>query len=72
MLKGENVTTRFGGITALSSLDFHVGEGKIVRLIGPNGSRKTTLFDIIYGFCHPKSDLVPSSLIASRSLAALA
>ena len=50
MLKGENVTKRFGGITALSSLDFHVEERETVGLIGPNGSGKTTLFDIISGF----------------------
>jgi len=55
MLKGENVTKRFGGITALSSLDFHVEEGEIVGLIGPNGSGKTTLFNIISGFFPPES-----------------
>ena len=54
MLKGENVTKRFGGITALSSLDFHVEEGEIVGLIGPNGSGKTTLFNIISGFFPPE------------------
>jgi len=54
MLKGESVTKRFGGITALSSLDLHVEEGKIVGLIGSNGSRKTTLFDIISGFLLPE------------------
>jgi len=54
MLKGENITKRFGGITALSSLDLHVEEGKIVGLIEPNGSGKTTLFDIISGFLLPE------------------
>ena len=72
MPKGDDVTKGFGGITVLSSLDFHVEEGKIVGVIGPNGSRKTTLFDIISGFCHPKSDLVPWILKASGSLATLA
>jgi len=55
MLKGENVTKRFGGLTALSSVDFHVEEGEIVGLIGPNGSGKTTLFNVISGFFLPES-----------------
>jgi branched-chain amino acid transport system ATP-binding protein len=53
MLKGENITKRFGGVTALSALDFQVDEGEIMGLIGPNGSGKTTLFGIISGFIPP-------------------
>jgi amino acid/amide ABC transporter ATP-binding protein 1, HAAT family (TC 3.A.1.4.-) len=55
MLRGEGVTKRFGGLTALSSLDFHVERGEIVGLIGPNGSGKTTLFNVISGIFPPES-----------------
>lgn len=53
MVRGEKVTKKFGGLTALSSLDFHLGEGEIIGLIGPNGSGKTTLFNVISGIFPP-------------------
>jgi len=52
MLEGIRVSRRFGGLKALSELDFIVEKGQIVGLIGPNGSGKTTLFNVITGF-HP-------------------
>ena len=53
MLKGMKITKRFGGLVALSRLDFEVEEGSILGLIGPNGSGKTTLFNLISGFYKP-------------------
>ncbi len=53
MLKGENVSKFFGGIAALTHVDFHVDEGEIVGLIGPNGSGKSTLFNVITKLLHP-------------------
>jgi len=50
MLEGIKVGRRFGGIRALTDLDFGVEQGQIVGLIGPNGSGKTTLFNVITGF----------------------
>ncbi|MCX7634261.1 MAG: ABC transporter ATP-binding protein [Syntrophales bacterium] len=53
MLKGRNITKRFGGLTALAGVDFEVRRGEIVGLIGPNGSGKTTLFNVISGIYLP-------------------
>ena len=54
MLSVAGVTKRFGGLTAVSSVDLNVQDGEIVSLIGPNGAGKTTLFAMVAGFL--KSD----------------
>ncbi len=50
LLKVENATKHFGGITALNGVSFHVDKGEILGIIGPNGSGKTTLINCITGF----------------------
>ncbi|MCH2442118.1 MAG: ABC transporter ATP-binding protein [Acidimicrobiales bacterium] len=50
-IRGLQVT--FGGLDALSSLDFHVNDGEIVSVIGPNGAGKTTFFNAISGMVPP-------------------
>jgi len=55
LLKLSNVTRRFGGLTAVSSVDLCVTEGSIQAVIGPNGAGKTTLFNLISGVI-PVSD----------------
>ncbi|MDD2338141.1 MAG: ABC transporter ATP-binding protein [Geobacteraceae bacterium] len=49
MLRVENVTQVFGGVTALKDVSFSVAKGEIKGVIGPNGAGKTTLFNIITG-----------------------
>ena len=50
VLAVENVTVRFGGLVALSSVSLHVDQGEIVGLIGTNGAGKSTLMDVVSGF----------------------
>jgi len=54
ILEGEGVTKHFGGLAAVSSVDFNVDQGEVVGLIGPNGAGKTTLFNLISGALVPK------------------
>jgi branched-chain amino acid transport system ATP-binding protein len=49
LLEVKGVTKRFGGFTALESVDFVVRSGERVGLIGPNGSGKSTLVNCIAG-----------------------
>lgn len=55
LLRVENVTKKFGGITANQDVSFQVGAGQIVGLIGPNGAGKTTMFNSIAGYFPPTS-----------------
>lgn len=47
LLEVKNITKMFGGLRAVGNVTFHVNEGEIVGLIGPNGSGKTTIFNCI-------------------------
>jgi branched-chain amino acid transport system ATP-binding protein len=58
ILEGKGVTKHFGGLAAVSSVDFHVDQGEIVGLIGPNGAGKTTLFNLISGALVPKTGVI--------------
>jgi branched-chain amino acid transport system ATP-binding protein len=53
LLRGEAITKRFGGLTALAGIDFEIRPGALVGLIGPNGSGKTTLFNVLTGLLRP-------------------
>ena len=58
VLKVESLTKRFGGLTALCDLTFEVEEGSIHAIIGPNGSGKTTCFNVITGLFAPDGGTV--------------
>ena len=53
LLEIRNLKVTFGGLDALSGLDFDVDEGEIVSVIGPNGAGKTTFFNLISGLVAP-------------------
>lgn len=55
ILETKKVTKIFGGLCAVSEVDFHIDEKEIVGLIGPNGAGKTTFFNIISGLYTPTS-----------------
>ena len=50
ILTSNRVTKRFGGLVAVSTLDFEIANGAIASVIGPNGAGKTTFFNCITGF----------------------
>src|SRR5678816_592227 len=55
ILQATKVTKRFGGLVAVSEVDFTIEERSIVSLIGPNGAGKTTFFNLIAGLYRPTS-----------------
>ena len=51
----ENVTKNFGGIVAVHDMSFQLREQEVLGLIGPNGSGKTTMMNLISGALKPSS-----------------
>ncbi|WP_051660216.1 ABC transporter ATP-binding protein [Mycolicibacterium aromaticivorans] len=58
LLETQDLTVKFGGLTALDSVSFEIKRGEILGLIGPNGAGKTTCFNAITGVYRPSSGSV--------------
>jgi ABC-type branched-subunit amino acid transport system ATPase component len=75
----ENVSKRFGGLVAVNDMSFEIQENEVLGLIGPNGSGKTTMMNLISGVLSPNSGQIylyneyisnqPAHLIARKGLA---
>ena len=55
VLKIENLTKKFGGLTAVNEVNMHLKQGEILGVIGANGAGKTTVFNMVSGSFHPTS-----------------
>jgi branched-chain amino acid transport system ATP-binding protein len=55
VLRTEQVSVRFGGLTALSQVDFEVARDEVCAIIGPNGAGKSTFFNCLTGVLRPTS-----------------
>jgi branched-chain amino acid transport system ATP-binding protein len=58
LLTVENVTKRFGGLTAVNEMSFEIQPGESLAIVGPNGSGKTTLYNVISGVYFPEEGRV--------------
>ena len=79
ILKTELLTVRFGGLAALSQVNFEVRRGDVCAIIGPNGAGKSTFFNCLTGVLRPTSGRIlfngeeitglPSNMISQRGIA---
>ena len=53
LLEFDNITMRFGGVTALREVNVSINEGEIFALSGPNGAGKPTVFNVVTGVYQP-------------------
>lgn len=69
LLELEDLTMRFGGVTALDALSLTVAPGQIFSIIGPNGAGKTTVFNAITGVFRASSGdirLAGTSIVGAK------
>ena len=79
MLKTELLSVRFGGLAALSAVNFEVARDEVRAIIGPNGAGKSTFFNCLTGVLRPTSGRIifdgkditglPSNAISQRGIA---
>lgn len=58
LLETQKLTIRFGGLAAVNGVDFTIDHGEAVGLIGPNGSGKTTFFNLLTGIYKPTAGAI--------------
>jgi branched-chain amino acid transport system ATP-binding protein len=54
LLTVDNISLRFGGVTALSEVSFDIRQGEILAIIGPNGAGKSSMLNVINGLYRPQ------------------
>jgi len=79
LLRTELLSVRFGGLAALSQVNFEVARGELRAIIGPNGAGKSTFFNCLTGVLRPTSGRIifkgddigglPSNLISQKGVA---
>jgi branched-chain amino acid transport system ATP-binding protein len=79
VLKTELLSVRFGGLAALSQVDFEVARDEVCAIIGPNGAGKSTFFNCLTGVLRPTSGRIlfngeditglPSNMISQKGIA---
>ncbi len=79
ILKTEQLTVRFGGLTALSGINFAIRRGAVHAIIGPNGAGKSTFFNCLTGVLRPSGGRIifdgedvtglPSNRISQKGVA---
>ncbi len=79
ILKTELLTVRFGGLAALSQVNFEVRRGEVCAIIGPNGAGKSTFFNCLTGVLRPTGGRIlfdgdeitglPSNAISQKGIA---
>ncbi|MDP1851424.1 MAG: ABC transporter ATP-binding protein [Candidatus Planktophila sp.] len=67
LLSIQNLTMKFGGVTALGDVNLEVNKGEILALIGPNGAGKTTVFNVITGVYKPTKGSITFDGIALKN-----
>jgi len=58
VLRCQDIELAFGGLRALKSVSLEIPKGQIFGLVGPNGSGKTSMVNVITGFYRPQSGSV--------------
>ena len=74
LLSVRNLSIKFGGLTAVSSMTFDISAGEVLSLIGPNGAGKTSAFNAITGYLRPAAGEITfnGTLLNGRSPDAIA